>query len=111
MISLLESHNLSGATVEMHGMLHLKTGLSCLENNTFAGCNEILHEPEFAKFNHIADDAYAANCVWVNGTVLVAAGFPKTRKKIEAAPYPVIPVDVSKFLKLDGGLSCLSLRF
>lgn len=114
MISLLESHGLSGSTVEMHGMLHLKTGLSYLENNTLVVCGEILHEPEFEKFNHIVidgDEAYAANCVWVNGTVLVAAGFPKTRRKIEAAGYPVVSVDVSEFQKLDGGLSCLSLRF
>ncbi len=114
MISLLETHGLSGSTVEMQGMLHLKTGLSYLENNTLVACGEILHEPEFAKFKLIAidaDEAYAANCVWVNGTVLVPAGFPITRQKIEAAGYPVIPVDLSEFQKLDGGLSCLSLRF
>ncbi|MFT5303609.1 MAG: dimethylargininase [Mariniblastus sp.] len=114
MISLLETHGLSGSTVNMHGMLHLKTGLSYLEDNTLVACGEILHEPEFAKFTLIeidADEAYAANCVWVNGTVLVPMGFPKARKKIEAARYPVIPVDVSEFQKLDGGLSCLSLRF
>ena len=114
MISLLETHGLSGSTVEMRGMLHLKTGLSYLENNILMACGEILHEPEFAKFKLIAidaDEAYAANCVWVNGTVLVPAGFPKTRKKIQAAGYPVIPIDVSEFQKLDGGLSCLSLRF
>lgn len=114
MISLLETHGLNGSTVNMHGMLHLKTGLSYLEDNTLVACGEILHEPEFAKFKLIeidTDEAYAANCVWVNGTVLVPMGFPKARKKIEAAGYPLIPVDVSEFQKLDGGLSCLSLRF
>jgi dimethylargininase len=114
MISLLETHGLSGSTVETRGMLHLKTGLSYLENDILMACGEILHEPEFAKFKLIAidaDEAYAANSIWVNDTVLVPAGFPKTRKKVEAAGYPVIPVDVSEFQKLDGGLSCLSLRF
>ena len=114
MIALLETHGLSGSTVEMREMLHLKTGLSYLENNTLVACGEFLHKPEFANFNLIAidaDEACAANCIWVNGTVIVPAGFPKTRKKIEAAGYPVIPVDVSEFQKLDGGVSCLSLRF
>ena len=37
--------------------------------------------------------------------------FPKTKQKIEAAGYKTIEVDVSEFRKLDGGLSCLSLRF
>lgn len=114
MISLLEAYGLSGSTIEMSEMLHLKTGVSYLENNVLIACGEFLHEPIFSQFKLIAidaDEAYAANCVWVNGTVIVPEGFPKTRKKIEAAGYPVIPVDVTEFQKVDGGLSCLSLRF
>ncbi|MEA3460719.1 MAG: N(G),N(G)-dimethylarginine dimethylaminohydrolase, partial [Bacteroidota bacterium] len=47
----------------------------------------------------------------VNSWVLVPAGFPKTREKIEQAGYSTISLDVSEYRKLDGGLSCLSLRF
>jgi dimethylargininase len=68
----------------------------------------------FQPFNHIEIDskeAYAANCLWINGTVLVPEGFPRTRARIEAAGYETIAVDVSEFRKIDGGLSCLSLRF
>ena len=43
--------------------------------------------------------------------MLVPAGFPLTRKAIEKAGCETVPVDVSEFRKLDGGLSCLSLRF
>ncbi len=57
------------------------------------------------------DEAYAANSLWINGTVLVPARFPKTREKIEQAGYKTITLEVSEFQKLDGGLSCLSLRF
>nr|MBN1230115.1 N(G),N(G)-dimethylarginine dimethylaminohydrolase [Anaerolineae bacterium] len=57
------------------------------------------------------DEAYAANCVWINGHVLVPAGYPKAKQAIENAGYATIEVDVSEFRKLDGGLSCLSLRF
>ena len=59
----------------------------------------------------LSDEAYAANCIWVNGTVILPAGFPITQQKIEAAGYPVLPINVSEFQKLDGGVSCLSLRF
>ena len=114
LIAILEKYGLSGSKVEMHEMLHLKTGLSYLENNTLVACGEFIQKPEFSKYQRIAidaDEAYAANCVWVNGTVIVPEGFPKTRKNIEAAGYPVIAVDMSEFQKLDGGLSCLSLRF
>ena len=47
----------------------------------------------------------------VNDAVLVPMGYPKTAAAISKAGYPVIEVDVSEFRKLDGGLSCLSLRF
>jgi len=57
------------------------------------------------------DEAYAANSVWINGTVLTPGGFPKTTALIASAGYDVREVDVSEFQKLDGGLSCLSLRF
>ena len=46
-----------------------------------------------------------------NGKVLVPLGYPKTERAIRALGYDVITVDVSEFRKLDGGLSCLSLRF
>jgi dimethylargininase len=43
--------------------------------------------------------------------VLVPEGFPEVKTRIEAAGYVTIAVDVSEFRKIDGGLSCLSLRF
>ena len=114
LIAILKKHGFSGSTIEMSEMLHLKTGLSYLENNTVVVAGEFVGHPEFANFNRIAidpDEAYAANCVWVNGTVILPTGFPRARQKIEAAGYPVIPLDMSEFQKIDGGLSCLSLRF
>jgi dimethylargininase len=42
---------------------------------------------------------------------LIAKGFPKTKEAIEKAGYKTIEIDVSEFRKVDGGLSCLSLRF
>ena len=75
--------------------------------------NETIH-PQFSKFKKIEvpeDEAYACNSLWINGKVIVPLGFPKILKKIQDAGYETIEVDVSEFMKLDGGLSCLSLRF
>jgi dimethylargininase len=47
----------------------------------------------------------------MNGVVLVASGYPKAKRAIEACGYRAIALDMSEFGKLDGGLSCLSLRF
>jgi len=114
LIEILESYDMTGVKVTMKEMLHLKTGVSYLENNKMLVCGEFVRNPIFENIEKIKvdkDEAYAANSVWINGHVLVPMGFPKTTKKIEKAGYEVIEVDVSEFQKLDGGLSCLSLRF
>jgi dimethylargininase len=43
--------------------------------------------------------------------VLVADGYPRTRAAIESLGFEVVALDMSEFRKLDGGLSCLSLRW
>lgn len=114
MIAVLERYGLRGSMLELKEVLHLKTGLGYLENNNLLACGEFLGKPEFQKYNILEVDpaeAYAANSVWINGTVLTPMGFPKTRSLIESAGYKVREVDVSEFQKIDGGLSCLSLRF
>jgi len=95
-------------------VLHLKTGLAYLENNNLVICSEFLSNQEFKKFNLIKipeEESYAANCVWINGKVLIPKGYPKTKQNILNSGYTLIEVDVSEFQKIDGGLSCLSLRF
>ncbi len=114
MIAILEKYGLSGSTVHLREVLHLKTGLAYLENDNLVVCGEFTAKEEFQRFNRLIidqDESYAANCIWVNEHVLVPRGFPKARQTILNAGYDVIEVDVSEFRKLDGGLSCLSLRF
>lgn len=113
-IRFLENYGLSGAMVELEETLHLKTGVAYLEQNNLAASGEFLKKEEFQDFNLIEiaeDESYAANCVWVNDRVLIPQGYPKARESILRAGYTIIEVEVSEFQKLDGGLSCLSLRF
>ncbi len=114
MIKILESYGYEGIKVPLKKMLHLKTGLSYLENNNLLISGEFLEDPLFDDFNKIPishPEYYAANSLWINGTVIIPDGFPETKRKIRNADYEMIAVDVSEFQKLDGGLSCLSLRF
>ncbi len=114
MVEVLNRYGMTASTVHLREMLHLKTGLSYLEENNLLVAGEFLHREEFASFNTIPvpdQEAYAANSVWINGHVLVPLGFPATAARIAALGYQVLEVDVSEFMKLDGGLSCLSLRF
>ncbi|MEZ5198954.1 MAG: arginine deiminase family protein [Bacteroidales bacterium] len=113
-IRFLEKYGMSGSIVKFEDVLHLKTGVAYLENNNLLAVDSFACKPEFTHFNILKveeDEGYAANCIWVNGTVIVPEGYPKTRKTIEMAGYKTIAVNVSEFRKLDGGLSCLSLRF
>ena len=112
--SFLNKYGMTVSTITLEKSLHLKTGVSYLENNNLLATGEFLSKSEFQHFNIIEiddDECYAANCVWINDKVLVPKGFSKTKRKIEKFGYTTIAVDVSEFQKLDGGLSCLSLRF
>lgn len=114
MIEVLQRYGMTGSTIKLNQGLHLKSGVAYLENNNLAASGEFTWAPEFQKFNILEiteDESYAANCIWVNNQVLIPAGFLKTRDTISKAGYAVMEVDVSEFQKLDGGLSCLSLRF
>ena len=111
---ILEQYGMTGTVVELQNVLHLKTGVSYLENNNLLACGEFMYSKEFKDFHILEvspDESYAANCIWVNDSVLMPAGYPETHKTIREAGYNIIEIDVSEFRKLDGGLSCLSLRF
>ena len=114
MINILNKYGLSGSMVTLEKVLHLKTGLAYLENNNLLVAGEFVHSPIFSSFNKIVIDereSYSANCIWLNGHVIVPLGYENTKKAIEDLGYIVHEVDTSEFRKLDGGLSCLSLRF
>lgn len=57
-----------------------------------------------------AGEEYAANCIRVNDRVLVAAGYPELVERLEGLGYRTLPLPMSEFRRMDGGLSCLSLR-
>lgn len=114
MIAILQKYGLTGSVVTLEKVLHLKTGLAYLENNNLLAAGEFISKPEFQHLNIIEipeHESYAANCIWVNDRVIMPAGYPITKAKIEALGYQVIEVDTSEYRKVDGGVSCMSLRF
>jgi len=114
LIAILEKYGMTGSIVELKEVLHLKTGLAYLENNHLLAAGEFLAKPEFQGFNLIEvpeGETYAANCIWVNGKVIMPAGYPRTQDRIAALGLEVITVDTSEYRKVDGGVSCMSLRF
>jgi dimethylargininase len=99
---------------EMTSILHLKSGISYIGQNTLVVMAEMAANPSFAGYDLIevsVEESYAANCVRVNDRVLVAEGFPGLTGELIARGFDPLSLDMSEFQKMDGGLSCLSLRF
>ncbi|MCM3766768.1 dimethylarginine dimethylaminohydrolase family protein [Neobacillus niacini] len=111
---ILESENYKATIVPLKKFFHLKTGIAYLGNQTIVVAGEFIDHPDFHSYKKIIvppEEEYAANCIRVNGYVIIPAGYPETKQRIEEAGYQTLELDTSEFRKLDGGLSCLSLRF
>ena len=98
----------------MGSILHLKSGISYIGNNTMVVMEEMAENNIFSAYDLIRvplAESYAANCVRVNGRVLVPAGYPHVFAELASRGFHPLALDMSEFQKMDGGLSCLSLRF
>jgi dimethylargininase len=109
---ILEGTKLKIFSVKVQDALHLKSACTYLGNNYV-----ILAERCFAKgiprdFKKIVvppGEEYAADCLAVNGTVLVAKGFSKTKELIQRKGFVVKELEMSEFRKGEGALTCLSI--
>ncbi len=111
---ILAKYGLTCSEVPLYEVLHLKTGVNYLENGNMLVSGEFVEKPDFAEYNKYIipeEEAYAANCIWVNDTVIVPEGYPAVLEAVKSMGYKTLTVDTSEYRKLDGGLSCLSLRF
>jgi dimethylargininase len=100
------------------GILHLKSGISFIGDatgkNHMVVIDSLASHPALARYDLVRtspEEEYAANCVRVNDAVLMASGYPKLAARLRELGYSVIELDMSEYQKMDGGLSCLSLRF
>ena len=95
-------------------LLHLKSGLAYLGDNRVVVTEALAGLKEFDDYEVVPvppGAEYAANCVRVNDYVLVAAGYDDFGQQLTRLGYRTIALDMSEFQKMDGGLSCLSLRW
>jgi len=115
--AILAQSGYSSSLVDIRAMksiLHLKSGIACIAERQLVVIEEMAERPEFRGYDLIRvapEEAYAANCVRVNGFVLFPTGFPKLAAELTQRGFQLLPLEVSEFQKMDGGLSCLSLRF
>ena len=107
-------HGYSSAILPVGAGLHLKSSANPVREDTLLVTQEFAERDEFSAFKKILidpDEAYASNTLWANQSLITPAGFPKTREKLSSLGLKIIELDVSEAQKMDGGLTCMSLRF
>ena len=115
--AILARHQYTSSTLDIRGhasLLHLKSGIAYLGEGRFLVAAGFPPTDRLVRCDRIevaAGEMYAANAVRVNDEVLIASGFPKVARTLADLRYRVRALDMSEFAKMDGGLSCLSLRF
>jgi dimethylargininase len=95
-------------------VLHLKSDCCVLDSETVLATSRLSGAECFNSFRVLTvprGEEAAANSIRINDRVLVSAGFPATADLIAHENYEVELVPTSQAALLDGGLSCLSLRF
>jgi len=98
--------------VAVHNVLHLKSACTYLGNNCVIASKghfdtDILRDCK--KIVVARGEEYVADCLAINGTVLMVKGFPKTKKLVEKECLFVKELEMSEFRKGDGALTCLSI--
>ena len=96
------------------GVLHFKTDCSLLDEETILSTARLDASGCFAGYRVIrtaVGEEACANAIRFNDLVLMPAGFPRTRDVLVKAGYAIREIGNSECDKLDGGMSCLSLRF
>jgi dimethylargininase len=114
---IVAAHGYTSGFVDIRGsdsLLHLKSGLAYLGDNRVVVTEALAGLKELANYEVFLvppGGEYAANCVRVNDHVLVAAGYDQFEQTLRKVGYQTLALDMTEFQKMDGGLSCLSLRW
>jgi dimethylargininase len=109
---ILKNSDLNVVPVEVHNVLHLKSACTYLGENRVIlskGNFDTKTLSDLRKIIVAKEEKYAADCLAVNGIVLMAKGYPKTKKLIQNEGFQVEELEMSEFRKGEGALTCLSI--
>jgi dimethylargininase len=108
---------ITSSTVDIRSIdsiLHLKSGIAAIDRRRLVLIEALADHPAFDGFEIVrvpVGEEYGANCVRVNDVIFVSTGQPRLDDRLRALGYTLEVLDMSEYRKMDGGLSCLSLRF
>ena len=111
---ILVKYGYSTEMITVSKGLHLKSDVNFIGNHTILLTEKYSNTPAFKNYTKIVvekNDDYAANSLLINDKLIIPKGFPKTKTKLHTAGFELIELEMSESQKMDGGLTCLSLRF
>ena len=112
--NILEAYRYTCTMVPVLSGLHLKSGVNYVGQNALLLTEAYADLDQFRQYDKIVvneSEGHAANTLLINNSLITPKGFPKTREKLLALDVNIIELDVSEVRKMDGSLTCMSLRF
>ncbi|MFB2585659.1 dimethylargininase [Herbiconiux liukaitaii] len=108
---ILAPRGYSVVAVPLTKALHLKSTVTALPDGTVIGYRPLVDDPfVYDRFLEVPEPSGAHVVILADDTVLIASSAPETARLIEGLGYRVISVDISEFEKLEGCVTCLSVR-
>ena len=97
--------------VPVERALHLKSACTALPDGTVVGWGPVVDDREaFPAYEDVPEEGGAHVVLVGEGHLLMAASAPVTAQSYRQRGYTVTEVDVSEFEKLEGCVTCLSVR-
>lgn len=97
--------------VPLTKVLHLKSAVTALPDGTIVGFEELVDDPiVWPTFLAVPEEPGAHVVLLDESTVLMSTSAPRTRELYEARGLRVVAVDMTEFEKLEGCVTCLSVR-
>jgi dimethylargininase len=108
---LLAPRGLSVIAVPITKVLHLKSAVTALPDGTVIGFEPLVDDSRiFPRFRPMPEESGAHVVVLDQDRVLMAADCPRSVDLVEGLGYEVVTVDIGEFEKLEGCVTCLSVR-
>jgi len=91
--------------------LHLKSAVTALPDGTVIGHPSLVEDPSlFPRFRPVPEEAGAHVVLLGGDRLLMAASAPRSAELFAGLGYEPVPVDIGEFEKLEGCVTCLSVR-
>jgi dimethylargininase len=104
----------SVTSVPVRGCLHLKTACSALPDGRFlvnADWIDVSPLPQTLLVSVPNDEPWAGDVLVIGNRIVLSSAFPNTARLLDGQGFEPVPVSVSEFAKVEGGVTCLSLVF